>query len=406
MRAVGSSPVRLARRRSPGRGIRRRRPRRRTGRSGAARTGRASRATRACRSSGARPRTSLWKSAIPGRGHSSPVVWGDRIFLTTAVEGDVVPGAKPVKHMIEGQEFQHPDGVGADRKQTLKVLALDAKDGQHPLGEDRLGGNALRHAPQARQLRFADAGRRTASASTRTSAPRASTPTTSTASSSGAGRRGGIATFGVGVGTSPVLYEKLVIVQCDEDNGEKSFIVGARQDIGQGGLARRRATCELSWATPILVKSGGRARAGHRRQPGGDRLRPGDRAASCGACKGLESNAVPSPVAGDGVVVRLGGLPGQARGGDPARRVGRRHRGRPRAVALRQGHGLRALADPRAAGSSTSSPTRGSSPASTRRPARSTTRAAGRRWARASWPRRSRSRATCCCRAWTATRSC
>jgi outer membrane protein assembly factor BamB len=26
-----------------------------------------------------------WKAPIPGRGHSSPVVWGDRIFLTTAV---------------------------------------------------------------------------------------------------------------------------------------------------------------------------------------------------------------------------------------------------------------------------------------------------------------------------------
>src|SRR5262245_59110261 len=26
-----------------------------------------------------------WKAAIPGRGHSSPVIWGNRIFLTTAV---------------------------------------------------------------------------------------------------------------------------------------------------------------------------------------------------------------------------------------------------------------------------------------------------------------------------------
>lgn len=26
----------------------------------------------------------LWKSAVPGRGHSSPIVWKDRIFLTTA----------------------------------------------------------------------------------------------------------------------------------------------------------------------------------------------------------------------------------------------------------------------------------------------------------------------------------
>ena len=26
-----------------------------------------------------------WKVAVPGKGHSSPVVWGDRLFLTTAV---------------------------------------------------------------------------------------------------------------------------------------------------------------------------------------------------------------------------------------------------------------------------------------------------------------------------------
>ena len=29
-----------------------------------------------------------WKTALPGRGLSSPVVWGERIFLTTALEGE------------------------------------------------------------------------------------------------------------------------------------------------------------------------------------------------------------------------------------------------------------------------------------------------------------------------------
>src|ERR1051326_6372990 len=29
----------------------------------------------------------LWKTAIPGIGHSSPIVWGNRIFVTTAVSG-------------------------------------------------------------------------------------------------------------------------------------------------------------------------------------------------------------------------------------------------------------------------------------------------------------------------------
>jgi outer membrane protein assembly factor BamB len=28
----------------------------------------------------------LWRSPVPGRGHSSPIVWGDRVFLTTAYQ--------------------------------------------------------------------------------------------------------------------------------------------------------------------------------------------------------------------------------------------------------------------------------------------------------------------------------
>src|SRR5262245_19723634 len=29
-----------------------------------------------------------WKTRIPGLGHSAPIVWGDRVFLTTAVNSD------------------------------------------------------------------------------------------------------------------------------------------------------------------------------------------------------------------------------------------------------------------------------------------------------------------------------
>src|SRR3712207_4281597 len=28
-----------------------------------------------------------WRTAIPGLGHSSPVVWGDQIFITTSISG-------------------------------------------------------------------------------------------------------------------------------------------------------------------------------------------------------------------------------------------------------------------------------------------------------------------------------
>src|SRR5215831_16134397 len=71
-----------------------------------------------------------WKTILPGRGHSSPIVWGNKIFLTTDVEGDVVAGAKPVPHKIEGQDFVHPDSVGGNRKHAFKVLCLDRNTGK------------------------------------------------------------------------------------------------------------------------------------------------------------------------------------------------------------------------------------------------------------------------------------
>src|SRR5262249_62205957 len=47
-----------------------------------------------------------WKTPIPGLGHACPVVWGDRVFVTTAVSGDpkatlrprAYGGADSVKH--------------------------------------------------------------------------------------------------------------------------------------------------------------------------------------------------------------------------------------------------------------------------------------------------------------------
>src|SRR5581483_8660014 len=71
-----------------------------------------------------------WKTPLAGRGNSSPILWGDKIFLTTDIEGEVVPGAKAVKHVLEGKDFVHPDSVGANLKHTFKVLCLDRNTGK------------------------------------------------------------------------------------------------------------------------------------------------------------------------------------------------------------------------------------------------------------------------------------
>ena len=64
----------------------------------------------------------VWKSALP-HGYSSPIVWEDRIFLTSAIEGEVLPG---VVHESVRITQPHPQSTAGDKKHTLKVLALDA----------------------------------------------------------------------------------------------------------------------------------------------------------------------------------------------------------------------------------------------------------------------------------------
>jgi outer membrane protein assembly factor BamB len=73
-----------------------------------------------------------WKAAVPGRGHSTPVVWGDRIFLTTAVPtGKPAPAAAPVEDVGGGGRRRGPGGGGGPQAEhRLVVMAFDRKTGR------------------------------------------------------------------------------------------------------------------------------------------------------------------------------------------------------------------------------------------------------------------------------------
>ena len=64
-----------------------------------------------------------WKSAVEGLGHSSPVVWRDRIYVTTAVSGKADAGLKPGL-------YGNIDSVADDTPHTWKLIALDKKSGK------------------------------------------------------------------------------------------------------------------------------------------------------------------------------------------------------------------------------------------------------------------------------------
>lgn len=70
-----------------------------------------------------------WKTDIPGLGHSSPVVWGDYVFLTTAIETGTGPGAgtPPPTRGVGRGGFGGGGGPQAEHK--FDVLAIDRKTG-------------------------------------------------------------------------------------------------------------------------------------------------------------------------------------------------------------------------------------------------------------------------------------
>jgi outer membrane protein assembly factor BamB len=64
-----------------------------------------------------------WKTAIPGLGHSSPIIWGDRIFVSTAVSGDPNP-------KVRTGNYGDPDSVNDTSKHAWQILCLGAATGE------------------------------------------------------------------------------------------------------------------------------------------------------------------------------------------------------------------------------------------------------------------------------------
>lgn len=247
-----------------------------------------------------------WKTPIAGRSHSSPIAWGKKIFVTTAIEGPVVPGAKAVKHMNGDKEFLHPDSIGADRQHTFKVICLNATTGKVLWEQTAFEGTPYdnRH----RKSSFA-----------------ASTPATDgkyvyaffgseglyaydmSGKLAWKADLGKLGTVGMGTGTSPILHDNLVVVQCDEENGDASFIVALDKKTGKEVWKTSRKV-QVSWATPILVRTAKRAEL---ITSGTEAIVAYDPATGkeLWRHKGVESNAIPSPVANNEVVFLSAGFP-------------------------------------------------------------------------------------------------
>ena len=238
----------------------------------------------------------LWKTELPGLGHSSPVVWGSLVFVTTAeITGPkkLFTGVTPDgAHNNLNPLFDHQFAVMAIDRQSGAVVwrrtivtrqphesthetatwasNSPVTDGEHVLSF--FGSNGLHCLDIGGRLLWSrDFGDMQVK-------------------------------HGHGEGASPLLHGETVVVNWDHEGA--SFIVALAKRTGEE-LWRQPRDEVTSWATPIVVTHDGQAQvvvSGTRRVRGYD-LKTG---AVIWEAGGLPGNIVASPVGADGMVFAAG----------------------------------------------------------------------------------------------------
>jgi len=196
-----------------------------------------------------------WKTPIPGLAHSSPIVWGDRLFVTTAVSSEANPY---LRVGLYGESPDHPEDFVHEfqlyclDKNTGKILwsrtaykgkpkvkrhiksthanATPATDGKHVVAF--FGSEGLYcydmdgQLVWKRDLGLLDAGPRDA-------------PKLQWSSAS-----------------SPVIFQNMVIVQCDARN--QAFVAAIKLSDGKE-LWRAARHDAPTWSTPTVHVSEARS---------------------------------------------------------------------------------------------------------------------------------------------------
>ncbi|MBI4905237.1 MAG: PQQ-binding-like beta-propeller repeat protein [Acidobacteria bacterium] len=255
-----------------------------------------------------------WKTTIPGRGHSTPIIVGDRVFLTTAVAigPEPAPGAqanrpRPGGPGGPGGRRGGPGGMaaGAGREQRYIVMCLDRKTGKilwektvktgmpHEGYHARYGSYASNSPASDGKLVYAFFGSR------------------------------GVHAFDMngelkwqkefppmkmrlqfGEGTAPVLHDNYLILGFDQEEGSHVLVL----DKTTGKQIWRAERDEQSaWAMPLVIDVNGVKQVV---VSATNKVRSYDLKTGkvIWECSGLGANVIPAPVIDKGIVIVMSGF--------------------------------------------------------------------------------------------------
>lgn len=192
-----------------------------------------------------------WKTPIPGLAHSSPIVWGDRVFVTSAVSSDPEPY---LRVGLYGESPDHPEKVVHE----FRIFALDKKSG-------RIIWNKTAHSgiPQVkRHIKSSHANPTPATDGKHVVAFFGSEGLYCFDMDGNLLWKKDLGYLDAGAfdypevqwafGSSPTIYDDRVIVQCDVNN--QSFLAAFAIDDGKE-LWRTPRDVSACWGTPTVHKS-------------------------------------------------------------------------------------------------------------------------------------------------------
>lgn len=249
-----------------------------------------------------------WKTEIPGRGHSTPIIWGDRIFLTTAIPTGERPQPAPAEDQTDqgGRRRGGPGGgAGANIEHRFEVMCIDRRTGKviwqktalvatpHE-GYHRTYGSFASNSPVTDgkhvYVSFGSRGVYCYDLN---------------------GKLVWQKDIGVqmrmrlqfGEGVAPALDRDRLILTYDQEAG--SFIVALDKNTGKE-LWRAARDERSSWSTPLIIEHGGRRQVVVS-ATGKVRSYDVQTGKVIWECAGLGSNVIPAPVYHNGVVYVMSG---------------------------------------------------------------------------------------------------
>ncbi|HYO82563.1 MAG TPA: PQQ-binding-like beta-propeller repeat protein [Bryobacteraceae bacterium] len=195
-----------------------------------------------------------WKTSVPGLAHSSPIVAGDRVFLTTAVSS---------KEGVGFKKGLYGAGTASDdiSPQELKVLCYSLRDGNLLWSRTAYSGppKEKRHVKSTYASATPVTDGRIVAALFGSHGLYAYTVDGKPLWSRDLGRMDVGAydapDYEWGTASSPIMYRDLVIVQADMQKG--SFLIAVEKRTGK--VVWRTERDELpSWGTPTVFTGGNR----------------------------------------------------------------------------------------------------------------------------------------------------